>query len=437
MATWVTKIIDPDSGSGYDYTSLAAWESDQQDDITAATGSDEIHYAKVRSTGGTADTSALSVAGWTTAAGNYILIQCDPAESYLHDGKWNTAKARLSVNDDVACYITEDYVLVKYMQIETSGATANYKHAVSLSGQTNGANYIYFYYNICRTHANSSYYADAFNCAATVAVVAHVNSVYHCRAKQDGNYAYGMKAYGTEGIRGCTVYGGYDGITSSTTSVEWNTAAAGAYFKDFLLTTSSRDYCASEDATADDAGGSNCSVSNLPSWTDSSNTDFHLESDDTACRGNGDDLSGYFTDDIDRETRSAWDIGADEYSAGTTHEEDYSGSLTPTGSLTLLVLANGLAGGMSPSGAVTKQTNIAGLAGSITPAGGIALAHIFNLAVEGTIALAGTLGKVVQKALTGGLTPSGILEAVSTGWGIWWTGIQNRIIKARQSRGGV
>jgi hypothetical protein len=46
--------------------------------------------------------------------------------------------------------------------------------------------------------------------------------------------------------------------------------------------------------------------------TDPSN-DYHLATADTAARGQGTDLSGYFTTDKDGVTRSAWDIGAYEY----------------------------------------------------------------------------------------------------------------------------
>lgn len=43
------------------------------------------------------------------------------------------------------------------------------------------------------------------------------------------------------------------------------------------------------------------------------NNDFHLQSGDTAARGNGIDLSAHFTTDKGGDTRSTWDIGAYEY----------------------------------------------------------------------------------------------------------------------------
>jgi len=36
MATTITKIIDPDNGSGTDFTSLSAWEAAMQKDLVAA-----------------------------------------------------------------------------------------------------------------------------------------------------------------------------------------------------------------------------------------------------------------------------------------------------------------------------------------------------------------------------------------------------------------
>jgi hypothetical protein len=49
--------------------------------------------------------------------------------------------------------------------------------------------------------------------------------------------------------------------------------------------------------------------------TTSGSEDFHLKSGADAI-GVGTDLSGTFTTDIDGDTRSSWDVGADEYSSG-------------------------------------------------------------------------------------------------------------------------
>jgi len=69
--------------------------------------------------------------------------------------------------------------------------------------------------------------------------------------------------------------------------------------------------------------------------------DYHLNSTADSGYGAGTDLSGTFTDDIDGETRSSWDIGADEYSVGggggggaftTTQSGNWSSTATWGGS---------------------------------------------------------------------------------------------------------
>ena len=51
-------------------------------------------------------------------------------------------------------------------------------------------------------------------------------------------------------------------------------------------------------------------------YFDLSRDDYHLKAAATGVRGEGTDLSAYFTTDVDGETRVAWDIGADEYNPG-------------------------------------------------------------------------------------------------------------------------
>ncbi len=107
MATEVIKIIDPDSGTGFDYTDMSTWESNEQGDLTGIR--DEIAIAKCRCTGGTADTTFVDVSGWTTSATQYIKIWTDPAEAYRHPGFLVTGnKYRLEVNGGVDEAITWD-----------------------------------------------------------------------------------------------------------------------------------------------------------------------------------------------------------------------------------------------------------------------------------------------------------------------------------------
>ncbi|KKK55533.1 hypothetical protein LCGC14_3073600, partial [marine sediment metagenome] len=81
------------------------------------------------------------------------------------------------------------------------------------------------------------------------------------------------------------------------------------------------DYCASNDATADDFLGANNQVNQTYTFINDAGNNLHLASNDVGAKDLGVDTSGEgaplnFTTDIDAETRSGtWDIGADEYIA--------------------------------------------------------------------------------------------------------------------------
>jgi lysophospholipase L1-like esterase len=63
----------------------------------------------------------------------------------------------------------------------------------------------------------------------------------------------------------------------------------------------------------DDAYGQGTDlVTGEVAFVDESGADFHLSTGDTVALGAGTDLSAYFTDDIDGDTRTEWSIGADD-----------------------------------------------------------------------------------------------------------------------------
>ncbi|MFH2076319.1 MAG: hypothetical protein ABIJ57_13400, partial [Pseudomonadota bacterium] len=61
MASEVIKIVDPDSGAGFDYDSLFDWEAGEQADLTSGDGT--IAVAKCRCTGGTVDSTGFTING--------------------------------------------------------------------------------------------------------------------------------------------------------------------------------------------------------------------------------------------------------------------------------------------------------------------------------------------------------------------------------------
>lgn len=74
-------------------------------------------------------------------------------------------------------------------------------------------------------------------------------------------------------------------------------------------------YCASDDSTADNFNGTGNIVDIADPFVDFSGDDFHLASDAEILGDGTDSVESLFTDDIDGDTRSSWDIGADEYVA--------------------------------------------------------------------------------------------------------------------------
>jgi hypothetical protein len=68
---------------------------------------------------------------------------------------------------------------------------------------------------------------------------------------------------------------------------------------------------------SNDFPGSNSQNSTTLTFADKDGDDFHLDSTDTEAIGDGLDLSSTFSDDIDGDLRSSWDIGADENGAAS------------------------------------------------------------------------------------------------------------------------
>jgi len=125
MATTVTHIVDPNSGAGFDYDSLYDWDAGEQGNLTGVR--DEIAVATCRCTGGTADSTAVTVNAWTTSATQYIKIWTDPAESYRHNGTYQTGnKYRLEIaGNSSAVTLGQSYIRIDGIAIEINPTTDN------------------------------------------------------------------------------------------------------------------------------------------------------------------------------------------------------------------------------------------------------------------------------------------------------------------------
>ena len=296
MATEVVKIVDT-GGSG-DYSSLSAWEAGEQRDLVTA---DEIAVADCRCTTGAADTTAVTIEGWTTDSTRYIKIWTNPAQGYRHSGKWDITAYRIIVTNGSALRIMEEYTDVIGLQIDCTNKSSG------SNGLFMDRDYIYISKCIVQNcerglkPASSSTIAYMWN----TIIINCWRAIDNDDDTSDTQYAYNITAIGSD----------YHGILRC---VAKNCLCKG-YTTCFFGLASNSDYNSSDDSTGDN-WGSNGRANQTFTFVDEANGDYHLDVSDAGAKDYGIDLSSdlylAFTDDIDGDTRSApWDIGADEYIA--------------------------------------------------------------------------------------------------------------------------
>jgi hypothetical protein len=300
------SIIDPDNGSGTDYTSLSAWEAD----LPATLTDDET--AQCRSSSGSNDTTKAVISG-ITMAGYTLRVERHADES------------KGAVWDD-AGYILEN----------TSDSCMNLAQegTVEIDG--------------IQVSANSSSYGDdgiEINAGAS-ALDLSINAVLVKKSQANGNDQSGIKVNSGTGtlqisnclvidfdtnnsealslsassltisFHSCTVHNCKIGIKQTTGTVNGYNTICFENDDDFSGTFNTLDYCASDDGD----GTNSVQPSNWANvFEDYTSDDFRLKSSDTDCKDSGSSGSAWFTDDVLGNTRTGtWDIGFFEYGAGGT-----------------------------------------------------------------------------------------------------------------------
>ncbi|MFA6183740.1 MAG: LamG domain-containing protein [Parcubacteria group bacterium] len=269
-----------------------------------------------------ADTTAVTVSGYTTDATRYIKIytpsntSTEANNSQRHSGKWDASKYRLEVSAATALSNSNLYTVIEGLQIyETPNAHDQSAIYSTTSSTIKG--------NICKGDAtNSTYRQHGINILST-----NGNTIYI-----ENNVVYNFSRIYSSGILmnsgypifyalNNTVYNNYNGIYNSgvdTAKYIKNNISMGSSGFNFAGTfDSNASNNVSYDATAPGTGSlTNQSLAQVAFIsTVSGNEDFHLQPSSVA-KNIGVDLSSYFTTDIDGATRNtainAWDIGADE-----------------------------------------------------------------------------------------------------------------------------
>jgi acid phosphatase family membrane protein YuiD len=289
------------------------------------TGNSATASAKCRTSTGAADTTAVSISGWTTGVNNYVRIWTDPAENYRHKGVWDTSKYRLEVSNAHAIYSATNFIIIDGIQIKVTDTSQ-------------------FYYGIAARGINAG---DTTNIQIS-------NNIINCDFSGGATNNYGITNYSTTTSNtfkywNNIIYGtsntGTGGIyMDSGTLYAYNNTVANLYYgirgsggttvikNNIVQNTTSSNYTGSFDAasannisfdnTSPNSGGSDCGGHSCRTQTvafsDATNKDFHLAFADTAARKSGADLHAdaglLFSTDIDGHTRpnGAWDIGADQ-----------------------------------------------------------------------------------------------------------------------------
>lgn len=282
-----------DVGYGRDYTDLAVWESATDYNLVTATTSEVLECY--------ADASSYNdqiILNGATANASYTRI-IRPASGEEHDGTPGTGVRFFSTAAGQIFQVSDSYVkiqdIVAKLTINSSNTYfAFYIAAFSLYTETIGC----IAYDC--TNAGSGY-ASCFysNADGTywINCLAH-NSYIGFRVDQNHNY-YVYNCTSTDND-----YNYYSSVSVASYARAKNCVASGGnvanWGGNWTKTTCNPD-------------------PSSPTYVDSANDDFHLDSADTVCINNGTDLSAdgsfAFDDDIDFESRpngSDWDIGFDE-----------------------------------------------------------------------------------------------------------------------------
>ena len=349
-------MIDPDSGSGTDYTTLYTWESNEQRNLVS---SHEVEIAKCRSTLGSADAGpggSLQINGWTTGSENYIQIWTDPEDSYRHEGVWDNSKYRFTRSEinGYSINIIENHVRIIGLQITGGTSVINCQ-----AGGSGGDVEIYLEKNIFNCSSGySSNYASYVGIVITIGSSGYTsrwyfsnNLIYGLNNTNSTGYARGfyLANTGTEedwktliynntivDVQAQTPANGF-GITANShthvvakNNIVQNTSGvnySGSFDGD-------SDYNLGDDATAP---GTTTYDNKTVGFVDIGNEDYRLAYTDSEAKENAYNLSSdeYYeiSDDIAETSRpvdSNWDLGCFETTSGITSTSTTSTSTTST-----------------------------------------------------------------------------------------------------------
>lgn len=307
--------IGSDGAESYDYSTLSACEAGEQTVGSDLVTDGDYCVWEIRGTWASAETNYTTVSGWTTDDTHDVTIQA--VGDARHDGKWtDTAHRIVTTNAPALMQGGCDWLTVIGLQCSVVEPAAVGKCTIG-TAVNNGR---------CRMldcifvgHGSATYWAPPVYCYdsdGTGYVEIAKCLIYNLPTASTsyGGVVIRNASSTTSKIRNCTVIASSDipcyDRKGTTPVLAQNCIAQGSSDGFAGTYESGSDYNCSN--VAGDAPGANSIHEATVAFVDADNDDYHISpSDTTGVIGGGDDLSAYFTTDIDGDTITTWSIGAD------------------------------------------------------------------------------------------------------------------------------
>jgi len=267
MATTVNVYVDPNAAGANNgtswanaYTALQTAEAANDVDITAATGNDTIVIFHCKSSAGGADATA-SIIGWTTSAGNYILIQGGYAAGETgtpgtpeYPGKYSTAYYHVEETNGSAggVSLNEDYFRIDKILSQATVTETGYGFVVANINATN--NDARFSDCIAKGVCSGTGVGYGYRINDLDVIITMSNCIAHdFYIEDDSGFIGFFVSCATANLYNCLAYNNYIGFRENAGVVNIYNSVAFNNTDDFLGSPDVISHCSSDDNDTTDA----------------------------------------------------------------------------------------------------------------------------------------------------------------------------------------